>query len=58
MQSSLHTLDLLQVDEAKAFFLLGWVVGNEVKNKFVQNSDEICPTDIIKWEDFLIYTVL
>lgn len=49
MHSAVPTLDLLQVEEVKAFFLAEWALGNGVKNEFVQRSDYICPNDMLKY---------
>ena len=48
---TLPTLDLLQVEEVRASFLVGRALGNGVKNEFVQESDD-------KMYDCLIYPIL
>ncbi len=45
--SEVSTLDLLQVEDVRASFLVGWTLGNGVKNEFVQESDEICPNAVM-----------
>lgn len=45
IHSAVSSPDLLQVKEVKASFLVGWALGNEVKNEFVQEGDKICPND-------------
>lgn len=51
IHSTVPTLDLLQVEEVMASFLVGWALGNGVKNEFVQESDD-------KMWDCLIYPIL
>lgn len=45
IHSAVSSPDLLQVKEVKASFLVGWALGNEVKNEFVQEGDKMCPND-------------
>lgn len=40
IHSTVPTLDLLQVEEVKAPYLVGWALGNGVKNEFVLESDD------------------
>lgn len=38
-RSAVPTLDLLQAEKVEASSLVGWILGNGVKNEFVKESD-------------------